>query len=379
MISCYIRLRYGPVYKILVGGRRITVVSSPDTIANFFRDQTGALHTGKQILQIFRAVGDINIGHEYLHEVTDGMLFPVISDCLSKNNLEIFTSDFAKHFLRFMEPFSTSTSTTLPLVHLVSEGMYKAASLAIFGPLFPTDSHRDFTFVDGNIHMLLLPVPFFGAAAKRARRRLLSQVGEYIKNGWRSEEDGHIEGASELASRCVRILKRCSLSHDNVAATFLAFMWGIHSMSMRSSFWVVAHLLTHENALKSVREEVDNVIAATEGGLHTLFNSPYALDAMHLPLLDSAVKETMRHITVMGGMREAMADVEIRGADQTYIIRKGELISAYLGAQNHNENEFCDPYAYKFDRFAGDSGKRLHSLVRMNWGGGRHLVLFQSF
>jgi hypothetical protein len=43
----------------------------------------------------------------------------------------------------------------------------------------------------------------------------------------------------------------------------------------------------------------------------------------------------MRRITIMSGIRETMADVEIRGADQT-IIQKEELVSPR--AQNHDDS-----------------------------------------
>jgi cytochrome P450 len=332
-------------------------------------------------MQISRVIAEVDNDHEYIYEVTDMALFPIIADCLSGSSLQTYTSDFARHFLQFLEPFSTATTeTTLPLFDLMSEGMYQAASLAIFGPLFPVNSHRDFALLDTNLHLLLLHMPFVGRPAIHARQRLLARVSEYIKNGWRSEGEGYIEGASELASGCIRVLKNSNISDANIASTFLTFMWGIHAMSMRSSFWVMAHLLTHENAMNRVREEADKAIAMTPGSLHSFLSLPDALDATRLPLLDSSVKETARHITVMGGLREAVADMEIRGTDQTYVVQKGEYVLTYLRAQNHDESDFPDPDLYKFDRFAGaESEKRLNNLARMNWGGGKHLVWSTSF
>jgi cytochrome P450 len=354
----------------------ITVVSSTDTITSVFRD-TKVLHVAEQNIQIARVISEVDSHHEcYIYEVTDGLLFPIIAECLSGSSLQKYNSDFTRHFLRYMESFSAATTeTTLPLFDLVSEGMYQAASLAVFGPLFPVDSHRDFALLDSNLRLLLLHIPFVGRPAIRARRRLLVQVSAYIKNGWRSEGEGYIEGASELASGCVRVLKNSNISDANIASTLLTFIWGIHAMSMRSSFWVMAHLLTHEDAIKRVREETDRAIATTSGNLDTFFNLPDALDATRLPLLDSAIKETNRHITVMGGFREAKTDMEIRGTDQTYFVQKGEYVLTYMRAQNHDESDFPEPHLYKFDRYVGaGSEKRLQGLARMTWGGGKHLV-----
>jgi cytochrome P450 len=358
---------------------RITVVSSTDTLASILRDQTKALYAGEQNMHMFHAVAEIDINHTFVYEVTDKMLFPIIADCLSKSSLENFTTDFARHLLRFLEPLSNATTeTTLPLSDLVGEAMYQAASLAIFGPLFPTDSHKDFALLDGNVHILLLQLPFTARPAVRARHRLLSLVSAYIKDGWRSEGDGYIEGASELASGCVRVLKNTTLSDADVAAAFLSFMWGIHAMSVRSSFWVMAHILTHDDAMKQIREEADAAIVATPGGLPAFLKLPSALDPERLPLLESAVKETVRLITVTGGLREALADVEIRGTDQTYVVPKGEYVLAYPRHQNHDEKYFPDPNTYKFDRFAVEESKMNLNVTRMSWGGGKHLVLFGS-
>ncbi|RDB25787.1 Cholesterol 7-alpha-monooxygenase [Hypsizygus marmoreus] len=376
------RLQYGPVYKIRLGGRHVTVVSTSETIASVYRDHGKKLNSGEQNMWLFNAVADIPVANKFIYEVTDGMLFPIIADCLSKGSLMTFTSDFGKHAVNFIEEMlSTDGGTILPLVDLVGEVMYKSTSLAIFGPLFPLSSHHDFALLDRNVHLIILKIPFVAQPAIKARERLLAQVVEYIAEGWREEGDGYIEGGSELASGCIRVLKSLKLSDTDVGAAFLSFMWGIHAMSVRSVFWMMAHLLVHGDALQRVRQEIDKGLGEEPDRLKSLLaEGPQALDETRFPLLDSAIKETLRQITVTGGIREALFDTEIRGSDQAYLIPKGEFVLAYPRAQNHDQRLYPEPHKYKVDRFLDpDTGKILDSLARINWGGGAHLCKGRHF
>ena len=76
----------------------ITVVSSTDTLASIFRDETKALYAGKQNMRMFHAVAELVINHTFVCEVTDK--FPVIADYLSKSSSDNITTVFAQHHLQ---------------------------------------------------------------------------------------------------------------------------------------------------------------------------------------------------------------------------------------------------------------------------------------
>lgn len=142
---------------------RITVVSSTDTLASIFRDETKALYAGKQNMRMFHAVAELVINHTFVCEVTDKFL----SNC--RLSFEEFIGQYHHCFCSASPPVVGTivkcyySNYITSLSSLIGEAMYQAASLAIFGlfgPLFPTDSHKDFALLDGNVHILLFQLAF---------------------------------------------------------------------------------------------------------------------------------------------------------------------------------------------------------------------------
>ncbi|KAJ3478549.1 hypothetical protein NLI96_g9674 [Meripilus lineatus] len=365
--------KYGPSFRIPIKTGHVTVFCNEDGLRDVFRDKTRAFNvlTGHRLG--LRLIGGIKEETQAVH-LLDEHLNPLVARAFSTTSglesiIPAFNEKLGKHIFDQVKELGSSTRD-VPVVSFVSEALYSSASTAVFGDLFPIDTYHDFMLLDEHFSRLMFPLPFFTRRVLQARGRLLNSITSYVQSAWKNT---HIEKGPPVASEIVATLKATDLSDLDQAGLILSFMWGMHANTIRVATWLFMHLLNHRDSFDRVRTEIDSTINSIYGGdLKSFLETPYSsLRHDEFPLLDSAIKETLRLAVLFGNIREAHKDVEVEYGDgKRAYIPKGELVLLNLGTYYRDEGVCRDGGDFRLDRFISGEG----APTFWPFGGGTHMV-----
>jgi hypothetical protein len=350
----------------------MVVVSSQETVASLFKDKHEALEdAGGPIMR--DAIRKIKSCPEIVH-VIETELIPMATHNLLPSALTTTTLKFNQALLSNLNqilPASSSHDIVVSLSSFSSKSLYDAGTLAVLGPLFPTDSYNDFVTFDAGLPYIMANIPFVGRQAKLARDRLLILFETYLTEAWRENGPGYVEGASDFISGATRVVRQAGVINSEAAALLLGLMIGVQSNVIRTSFWMIAYLLANPSTFARVREEVRSTIASEFSDLTTLAtNDVVTLNKAKFPLVDAVVKETLRLTAVPSSLRAAKFDTQIYGENgKVYHIEKGDCILADARGVHFDETLFPDPETFNIDRFLSNRPRNI-----LAFGGGSQIV-----
>ncbi|KAF8840855.1 cytochrome P450 [Paxillus ammoniavirescens] len=368
--------RYGPAFKVLLGGWEIVVVSSGDAISFIFSACPGLLRNDLMHHEMFHVVAGVRTNYVRLHDIMIHKLFPLVDKGLSRRSLGQTAQPFARVlFSQVKKVTQTHDLRAVSLMQLVQEPLYIATNIALFGSSFPLDTYKDFHSLDKSVPYRFSRLPFWSWPSSCARERLLTQIKGYLQRGEVADCD------DRFALAFMEVFKANDIQVSDGSRLVLTFLWGLHSNTMSTSFWLLAYLLNDPDALARVRAEIDTAVDGKGGkftDLETLLASdPDELDDPCFAILTSAIMETMRLTALHAAVRLAECDFDLKQGDKTIPIKKGEYVWGNVRAAHMDETIY--PCADKFvvDRFADHpyrkgqmqtAGKPFLSL-----GGGRHI------
>ncbi|KAH7906466.1 cytochrome P450 [Hygrophoropsis aurantiaca] len=374
------RKQYGHVFKLLLGGRRMIVVSSADAIAALLRDRHGTLDADVMHIALLRCVGAINHDTHRIHDILHHEIFPIIGRCFTRHSLSNISSQFSTRLRSQLdEAFSSHNQQSISLKGLVGRSLFEATSSAMLRPSFPISFYDDLLRLDSSIYSRLYKLPFFSHSSTWARHRLLDRLADYIEE---IERDG-AEG--ELMSGVLEVFKANKLGRSDKAGLMLVFIWGSHINPMNTTIWLLTYLLANREAMTKIREEVDQTIHSQFTSLDSLLAAdPCVLDGPGFSLLDSAIRETMRLTVITTVVRRATCDTELKSEGRTIHISEGEHIMADVRAPHHDETTYPDAETFIYDRFvfrensenaSGQipSSNQRAALTFFGWGSGKHI------
>ncbi|KAJ7489376.1 cytochrome P450 [Mycena latifolia] len=339
---------YGDVYKILLAGRVVVILSTPETMACVYKDASKVLSNNLVQFRVLTAIAGATNHLDYLHEIVAGKLSPVLGEQMIKQQLVAISHTFYGELNSRLE--NVPTGMFIKLSDFTARHVYHATSMALFGPKLP-DTYADFRLLDMGIPQLMSGLPFVGRGAAKARERLRAILISYIREG------GDAVVASELVSKSVQELQAAGLSESDAAGLLLIFLWGLHGNTLAATFWLFAHLLCDREALGRVSQEIRATPAPGYSSLSAMCAAdPTKLFGPLLPILDSAVKETLRLHVLPTAVRTASAGTTISGDGKTYRIAKGEYVMADVRAIYLDPGVYSDPASFKVDRFLGRNG-----------------------
>ncbi|KIJ60053.1 hypothetical protein HYDPIDRAFT_170464 [Hydnomerulius pinastri MD-312] len=372
LASC--QQRYGATYTFLMGGRNFVVVSSTGAISSVFNANSRTLCNDLMHHQMLEVVAGVKKNQEWLHQIMM-KLFPLVDKSLSRRSLGQITEPFGRELFSQIEKYRRVYSVkAIPLIHFIQQPLYDATNLAIFGSAFPLDTFTDLHMLDKSVPSRFGRLPFWSRPSSRARQRLLSHIEEYLQPDKIIMIGGEY---SQFALRFMEIFEANDVCTPDAARLVLTFMWGLHSNTMSTSFWLFVHLLADPEALKRVRAEVDNAFDAEGYTLDSLLDAdPDELDSHHFVLLTSAIMETMRLTALHAAARIANHDFDLKDGEGSIPIKEGQYILGNVHAAHMDESNYPNAHNFVVDRFADQphqkgklqtEGHPFYSL-----GGGRH-------
>ncbi|KIJ18467.1 hypothetical protein PAXINDRAFT_167068, partial [Paxillus involutus ATCC 200175] len=325
---------------------------------------------------MFHVVAGVRTNYARLHDIMIHKLFPLVDKSLSRRSLGQTTQPFARVlFSQVKKLTETHGLREVSLMQLVQEPLYIATNVALFGSSFPLDTYKDFHSLDKSVPYRFSRLPFWYWPSSCARERLLAQIRGYLQRGEVADCD------DRFALALMETFKTNDIQGLDGSRLVLTFLWGLHSNTMNTSFWLLAFLLADPDALARVRAEIDTAVEGREGkftGLEMLLASdPDELDDPCFAILTSAIMETMRLTALHAAVRKAECDFDLKQGDTTIPIKKGEYVLGNVRAAHMDETIYPCAHEFVVDRFAGrpyrkgqmqTNGKPFLSL-----GGGRHI------
>ena len=239
---------------------------------------------------------------------------------------------------------------TVDLVSLMN--LMTAVNCDVFlGPGTSDQQFRDdlhgFTKTYGILSMGLpewLPLPALQEALK-TRRRLLT--APCVQN--------HTEKTSNaLLSRRRVFLERVGapgVKHQTFAD--LGFLWASIVNTNQTTFWVLANLICHPDAMAAIKAELDSVLGVN-GSLST---DPNELKGQlhRLVKLDSVISEVLRLIGKGFTVRIAMENLHLTVGAEKMAIRKDDFVFLHPDCVHRNVDIFGeDVDEFRWDRFLND-------------------------
>lgn len=375
------RERYGSVYTMSIAGHQVIVVCHREGVVRIMRDAPKCL-TNSFNTRMLEAVGGVK--SNTITHVLFGKLSGLITRSFSTRAISKLAPAYTQRVVEeLMSLVKGQTQQPIHLSQFVGECLYRAVSSMLFGPRFPLDTYADFMCVDSQIPRLLSPILFPPRQATRARKNLKKKLGAFIHDCW---DDIHgLPDAALAGTAIIRTLREAALPPCDEQGVLLAFLLGLHANSLRVTTWFLAFLLSDQVALSRIREEIDHVIDTEFGSLDALFSSPVqSLGKENFPLLDSALKETMRLSVPPVFMRAVKVETNFPIDDATNItVKRGQYLVADGCSLNMGHDIFEDSNEFRYDRFVQfdsheDAEKHTHLPVSP-FGGGIHACKGQDF
>ncbi|XP_048205563.1 prostacyclin synthase [Perognathus longimembris pacificus] len=184
-------------------------------------------------------------------------------------------------------------------------------------------------------------------------------------------------------------LEEMGVSEEMQARALVLQLWATQGNMGPAAFWLLLFLLKNPEALAAVRRELDHALGrAEQPGVPTATLSQKVLDS--LPVLDSALNESLRLTAAPFITREVLVDMALPLADgREFSLRRGDrlLLFPFLSPQKDPEI-YVDPEVFLYNRFLNPDGsekkdfykdgKRLKNY-NMPWGAGHNQCLGKSF
>ncbi|RMY08431.1 hypothetical protein D0868_04798 [Hortaea werneckii] len=150
-----------------------------------------------------------------------------------------------------------------------------------------------------------------------ARQRVFRALREY------SETEKYTSG-SQLAQDSARIRLSKGMTKSQSGQAELSMVMAILLNTVPATFWFLTYISADAKLLADLRQEVDACTTPTDNNRHILTATKLRT---HCPLLNSALRETLRLAAPMNTTRYVREDTSLRNTatGETYLLRKGGL------------------------------------------------------
>ncbi|KAI6045932.1 cytochrome P450 [Pisolithus marmoratus] len=339
---------YGNIFRMLLAGRKVIVVCSASAISSIYAADENTLGAHEIHNTLHYAVSGSKGNSTDVYSVATRLILPTLDQRLSRRAMGDFTAPIALALYAKVKTYTLMNNARVSLMKFLTEPLYYATNLIMFGSRYPQNIYEDFCTLDETMTERFYGVPFWFWPSEKARRRMLGQISDYLSIEDISEEDGWLGSAFKKSFRDNDTALREASSH------LLTFQWGMHTNTFGIALWLFLFLLHHPDAFLAVRNEIDKAVKEDFGDLESFVTNvkPQMLDKPCFALLTSALLETMRLTAIFIPFRVAKSDFQLKDQGRSVTVHKGEYILGSVQAVHMNENSYTDHHKFVFDRFA---------------------------
>ncbi|KAI7238856.1 hypothetical protein KC330_g2321 [Hortaea werneckii] len=201
-----------------------------------------------------------------------------------------------------------------------------SSTTAIYGPFNPFALEPclvdDFWNIAQNMHILFMfprswLLSCLAPKLSEARKRVFRALRDY------SETEMYTSG-SQLVQESARIRLSKGMTKSQSGQAELSMVMAILLNTVPATFWFLTYISADVKLLADLRQEVDACTTPTNNNRHILTATKLRT---HCPLLNSALRETLRLAAPMNTTRYVREDTSLRhpATGETYLLRKGGL------------------------------------------------------
>ncbi|RMY35671.1 hypothetical protein D0865_13848, partial [Hortaea werneckii] len=256
-----------------------------------------------------------------IHDLVKRVLAPGIKSFEEVN--QVFFDEIATHVNALPRGEGTES---MELWTWVGRIVSMSSTTAIHGPFNPSALEPslvdDFWNIAQNMHILFMfPRSWLLSCVApklfEARQRVFRALRKY------SETENYTPG-SQLAQESARIRLNKGMTKAQSGQAELSMVMAILLNTVPATFWFLTYISADTRLLANLRQEVDACTAPTANNRHILAATKLRT---HCPLLNSALRETLRLAAPMNTTRYVRDDTSLRhpATGETYLLRKGSL------------------------------------------------------
>ncbi|KAG6331523.1 hypothetical protein ID866_7565, partial [Astraeus odoratus] len=229
------RVRYGPVFRLVLRDHLVIVITSAETIRNaLFADHHLLSSHIQHYENAYVACDDPSL-YPKLCATSVHRIFPVLDHRLSRRALDGITPGFAAHVFHTLRLLPNTGPVSLK--QSLTEPLYVAASAILFGSRFSPDTYHDFFTFNQSIPARLCRRPFWFLPSSRARKRLLNHISKYL------DEAGSTSADDKLAASFIDAFREHNIPLKESAPAILLFMVSHYVNLFNIVFWLMTSLL----------------------------------------------------------------------------------------------------------------------------------------
>ncbi|KAI0651986.1 cytochrome P450 [Trametes meyenii] len=333
----------GPIFRVKTLGQQRIFVTSPSLISTVYRDSQNF-----DFLAIRVELGEIafsldtKLGREpYMLET----YMPAFHHALLPTNLRPMIDAYVSSAHDCVRgAVANLNGSAIPLASFIAPPAYHSAAFAGFGAAFPIqESYPLFRAYDDYFHMLASGLPrVLFSKPLNAWDKLVDLIEAYVDRiGDNIDEAPHY---TQVALRA----RENGWTNRFTASVLSTQLWALQANAVWAAYWLIALLLQEPEGLAPLIAEVDSVrrswVAAHPSTPLSGFFEDVALgSSKSLPLLTSAIQETLRYTSQTFSIRQVVNPVRLGGFD----LRTGEQVVC-VTRQVHMDEEI-HPSASVFD------------------------------
>ncbi|KIK22309.1 hypothetical protein PISMIDRAFT_504059 [Pisolithus microcarpus 441] len=174
------RKQYGNVFRMLLGGREVVVVSSAGAISSIYAADHNTLGTHETHNALYHAVSGNKGNSTEVYRVVTHLIFPMVDQRLSRRAMGDLTAPIAVALLAKIKPFARMKNVRVPLMKFLTEPLCYATNLVMFGSRYPENTYEDLRILDETMPERFYRVPFWFWPSVQARKRMVGQIGDYL-------------------------------------------------------------------------------------------------------------------------------------------------------------------------------------------------------
>lgn len=387
--------KYGDVFTCKIAGNFITFVTDPFSYSSVIRHgkflnfQNIALTISKRVF------GHVDF-NDAKYEIEYEEIHQIFNKTLQGNSLSPLASSMMEnlHFVmaQVKSPSDSDGWITESLNAFSYRIMFEAGYLTLFGKNEQAMKEKDIEKVNAQ-HVAIqtamtnfkvfdsvfpalvggIPLSFF-KAAKESRMALAQGFLHKILR--------QNNNKSFLIEERMNLLDRSPALDDlDKAKTHVIMLWASQANTLPACFWTIYYLLRSPEALKAVKNEIQNLLRITNQNFGDITNpiifTKEQLDSM--TVMGSLISEVLRLSSASMMLRVATENIVLTlDSGMKVAVRKGDQIGLYPQLLHLDPDIYDNPLEFKCDRFLDENGKEKTTFYKYGRKLKTHLLPFGS-
>ncbi|KAL7875381.1 hypothetical protein AOLI_G00103440 [Acnodon oligacanthus] len=386
--------KHGDIFTVQLGGFYFTFLTDPHSFGSVIKEARAKLDFNEFARHLVKQVfgyHSLDDDHKYIqissnkHLMGDGLV--VMTQAMMNNlqNLMLHSIGSGDNGKPWQE---------VGLFYYCYNIVFRAGYLALFGnetaktsgnleKAKETDrNHSDELFIEFRKYDQLFPKLAYGVLGPSEKMEA-ERLKRLFWNMLSVQKVNSKENISGWVTESQQIRVEQGVEENMLNRYMFLLLWASQGNTGPASFWLLLFLMKHPDAMKAIRNEVEEVLRETgqevkHGG--ALINLTRDM-LLKTPILDSAVEESLRMTAAPVLTRAVLQDMTLKMANgQQYSIRKGDRVAMFpYTAVQMDPEVHSDPHSFKYDRFLSSEGGKKADFYKggkklkyytMPWGAG---------